>query len=437
MKNKITIKDKILYLLLPFIIGCSTATATTPKAKSIHKVKISGYSQLDHTEPAIEPGWLRKTPKETGAYFFVGMSNKRSERKDAKNESFNDAMIAFARFCGLNVSVMEEHKDVSIGGNGGVIDTLTHGNSFAKMRAEMFMGNVTVEDRFLERYSNFHGGSFMGHSFVVSTLIKVPQDEMETCRENRKTANAYMEEQSETITKLSEKNTLLENRLQQLERNNQKLAMNQVMQSNKMFEQKTPQNTHFEQKTLQNTHKEIKSNSIPSNILKMAHPHIDDYFSHFTVYQNHTYALTNSCVTWSVAKKLSKEFNSYPVKIDDSKENKFLANYFYKQLNEKIDKVSRYGLRIGLTDLSKENNWKWSDNSNPLFTNWAPGEPNNYNFNEDFVNMMFKDPNPDKKLGTWNDGPGTSETQDCELTIFEWDYMLNWEDNNKIVSLNN
>lgn len=424
MKNRITIKDKILYLLLPFIIGCSTVTATTPKAKSrgqeIHKVKISGYSQLDHTEPAIEPDWLRKTPKETGAYFFVGMSNKRSERKDAKNESFNDAMIAFARFCGLNVSVMEEHKDVSIGGNGGVIDTLTLGNSFAKMRADMFMGNVTIEDRYLERYSNFHGGSFMGHSFVVSTLIKVPHDEMETCRANRKTANSYMEEQSETITKLSKKNSSLENRLQQLERNNQKLAMNQVMQSNKMFEQKT----------LQNTHKEIKSNSIPSNILKMAHPHIDDYFSHFTVYQNHTYALTNSCVTWSVAKNLSKEFNSYPVKIDDSKENKFLANYFYKQLNEKIDKVSRYGLRIGLTDLSKENNWKWSDNSNPLFTNWAPGEPNNYNLNEDFVKMVFKDPNPDKKLGTWNDSSGTSEFRNCEITIFEWDYIVNWKDNN-------
>ena len=239
MKNRITIKDKILYLLLPFIIGCSTATATTPRAKTWGESmnKISSYSQLDHTEPAIEPNWLRKTPKETGAYFFVGMSNKRTERKDAKNESFNDAMIAFARFCGLNVSVIEEHKDVSIGGNGGVIDTLTHGNSFAKMRADMFMGNVTVEDRYLERYSNFHGGSFMGHSFVVSTLIKVPHDEMETCRANRKTANAYMEEQSETIAKLSKKNTSLENRLQQVERNNQTLAMNQVMQSNKLFEQ--------------------------------------------------------------------------------------------------------------------------------------------------------------------------------------------------------
>jgi len=240
MKNKITIKDKILYLLLPFIVGCSTATAKqAPKtwSQAMNTPKVSTYTQLDHTEPEVKPAWLRKTPKEGDAFYFVGMSARRTERKDAFNESFNDAMISFARYCGLNVSVIEEHKDISIGGNGGVIDTLTEGNSFAKMRAELYMGNVTTEDRYLERYSNFHGGSFMGHSFLVSTLIRVPKDEMDTCRANRKVANNYIEEQSETIAKLSKKNEKLENRIQVVERNNQTLAMNQVMQTNKFFEQ--------------------------------------------------------------------------------------------------------------------------------------------------------------------------------------------------------
>jgi|ETNvirnome_6_100_1030635.scaffolds.fasta_scaffold04997_5 hypothetical protein len=532
MKN-ITIKDKILYLLLPFIISCSTATATTPKAKSqeINKVKISGYSQLDHTEPAIEPDWLRKTPKEGDAFYFVGMSARRSERKDAKNESFNDAMIAFARYCGLNVSVIEEHKDVSIGGNGGVIDTLTQGNSFAKMRAELYMGNVTTEDRYLERYSNFHGGSFMGHSFVVSTLIKVPRDEMETCRANRKTANTYIEEQSETIAKLSKKNETLENRIQVVERNNQTLAMNQVVQSNKLFEQiknKKQKRKSVAKKVVNKTPEKLVSNNKPTTnkpttrlmwqkeafdyhlnwygaveycknldlegfndwtlpekgdypddsryeqfwtltdetkdkskeysvrcvrgekkilavipskpeSLEMARPHIDEHFSHFTVYQNHTYALTNKCVTWSIAKNLSKEFNSYPVKIEGNEENEFIANYFYNQLNDKINKVSGYTLRIGLTDLSSEGDWRWFDNSNPLFTNWALNGPNDYGSGEDFAEMIFKNKNPKKKLGTWNDGPGTSEFGNCKVTIFEWDYMVNWEDNNnnKIVSFNN
>tara|TARA_B100000959_G_scaffold165130_1_gene173020 strand:+ start:661 stop:1974 length:1314 start_codon:yes stop_codon:yes gene_type:complete len=265
MKNKITMKDKILYLLLPFIVGCSTATAKqAPKtwSQAMNTPKISTYTQLDHTEPEVKPTWLRKTPKEDGAFYFVGMSARRSERKDAFNESFNDAMISFARYCGLNVSVIEEHKDVSIGGNGGVIDTLTQGNSFAKMRAELYMGNVTTEDRYLERYSNFHGGSFMGHSFLVSTLIRVPKDEMDTCRANRKVANTYMEEQSETIAKLSKKNETLENRIQVVERNNQTLAMNQVTQTNKFFEQIKNNKQKRKKKVLASVSKKvIKKNS--------------------------------------------------------------------------------------------------------------------------------------------------------------------------------
>ena len=167
----------------------------------------------------------------------------------------------------------------------------------------------------------------------------------------------------------------------------------------------------------------LLSQQINSNFTKS---NINKYFSYFVVYQNHTYALTNSCVTWSIVKNLSKEFNSYPVKIEENEENEFIANYFYKQLNEKINKVSEYSLRIGLTDLSIEGDWRWFDNSKPLFTNWAPSEPNNYNLNEDFAEMIFKNSNPNKKLGTWNDGPGTSELHHCVITIFEWDYRVSY-----------
>ena len=33
---------------------------------------------------------------------------------------------------------------------------------------------------------------------------------------------------------------------------------------------------------------------------------------------------------------------------------------------------------IGLTDRIKEGQFKWSDGSTPVYTNWSPGEPNDY-----------------------------------------------------------
>ena len=33
---------------------------------------------------------------------------------------------------------------------------------------------------------------------------------------------------------------------------------------------------------------------------------------------------------------------------------------------------------IGLTDRNKEGQFKWSDGSTPVYTNWSPGEPNDY-----------------------------------------------------------
>ena len=33
---------------------------------------------------------------------------------------------------------------------------------------------------------------------------------------------------------------------------------------------------------------------------------------------------------------------------------------------------------IGLTDRTKEGQFTWSDGTSPVYTDWSPGEPNNY-----------------------------------------------------------
>ncbi len=226
-----------LLILLPFMSGC-TATAQTKWAKHMNKInndKIETFSQLDSSNLAEKPRWLVATPQSKEGSYFVGMSTKRTEKRDARNESFNDALISFAQSCGLNVQYLSEHRDSSVGGNGGVIDTWSEGNTFAKMKAEMHLGNVTIKDRYSEKYSNFYGGSFMGHSYVVAALVHVPKAEMDLCRENRKKANAFIAKKAIQLKKLEQKNVLLETRLNKIENQNKRVAMSQVKQSVEFF----------------------------------------------------------------------------------------------------------------------------------------------------------------------------------------------------------
>ncbi len=228
-------KNMILLIALPFILGC-TATAQTTPSKQPKTNRVETFSQLDSTEPAERPNWLQIVPESDKGFYFVGMSTKRTEKRHARNESFNDALIGFARYCGLNVQYLSEHRDTSIGGNGGLIDTFSNGNTIAKMQAEMLLGNVTTKDRYTEKYSNFYGGSFMGHAFVDSTLIYVPKEEMDLCRENRKQANTFLAQKTKKIKQLEVKNESLENQLI-VEKQNTSVALAQAQQSSEFFKQ--------------------------------------------------------------------------------------------------------------------------------------------------------------------------------------------------------
>jgi hypothetical protein len=228
-------KNMIFFVALPFILGC-TATAQTTPSKQPKTNRVETFSQLDSTEPAKRPEWLQVVPESDEGFYFVGMSTKRTEKRNARNESFNDALIGFARYCGLNVQYFSEHRDKSIGGNGGLIDTFTNGNTISKMQAEMLLGNVAVKDRYTEKYSNFYGGSFMGHVFVDSTLIYVPKAEMNLCRENRKQANTALTLKTNEIKQLEAKNELLGNQLV-IEKQNTSVALAQAQQSSEFFKQ--------------------------------------------------------------------------------------------------------------------------------------------------------------------------------------------------------
>ena len=270
----------VLLMALPFVLGCSTVSATTPTkswGQSMNKKqeKVETFSQLDSASSAVRPKWLRVTPKAVDGYYFVGMSSHRTEKRDAKNESFNDALIGFARFCGLNVQYLAEHRDKSLGGNGGLIDTWTEGNTIAKMQAEMHLGNVTTEDRYTEKYSTFYGGSFMGNTYVDASLVFVPTEEMELCKEHTSQAKTFIAEKSEEVDTLTAKNETLQSENNLLKRQNSNLAnvaINQAKNSVEFFKQAGYENKKKGRIVVKNrvvtNSKPIASNTIPKVVNK-------------------------------------------------------------------------------------------------------------------------------------------------------------------------
>ena len=111
-----------------------------------------------------------------------------------------------------------------------------------------------------------------------------------------------------------------------------------------------------------------------------------DLFSH----NGHVYGLTQSAKTWNAADAEAKSLGGHLVTINDLAEQTWVRDTFRSS-----------NLWMGLNDVAQEGVWKWANGDTPVgYTNWAPGEPNNWGAGEDHVYIRTE--------GLWNDLPGDS-----------------------------
>ncbi|MBM76297.1 MAG: hypothetical protein CMK59_12910, partial [Proteobacteria bacterium] len=101
--------------------------------------------------------------------------------------------------------------------------------------------------------------------------------------------------------------------------------------------------------------------------------------------------------TWSVAKGECASLGYYLASVDDATEDEWI--------DDKIDGFNESAQWwIGYNDLTVEGYWDW-DGPYSTYTNWAAGEPNNANSNEDCALLNTSSD------GTWSDA-------DCQTSTF-------------------
>jgi hypothetical protein len=105
------------------------------------------------------------------------------------------------------------------------------------------------------------------------------------------------------------------------------------------------------------------------------------------------YALTPPGV-WSKGEALAQEYGGHTVSMEDPAEELWLKNAFF------TSGLVSGNVYIGLTDEDVEGSFQWSSGTASSHSNWASGEPNNYNGSEDYTTWAG---------GQWNDVNGSTD----------------------------
>jgi hypothetical protein len=133
-----------------------------------------------------------------------------------------------------------------------------------------------------------------------------------------------------------------------------------------------------------------------SELAKMAARVVADTLStHFRIeyllretvdFEGHSYQLMARWDTWDDAAERCAEMNGHIVDIESAAENDFIWNTFQVPIGT--------SLYLGASDEDREGWWIWPNGARVRYENWANGEPNDVN-NEDQAEMVHD--------GTWND----------------------------------
>ncbi len=128
-----------------------------------------------------------------------------------------------------------------------------------------------------------------------------------------------------------------------------------------------------------------------------------------------TYFLLPMESSFDQAEQFARFYGGHLASIGDEAENEFLRTYReqyvtganFSQLYPSLTGWNSFqgGLTVGLSDRDVEGVFVWSSGEPLIYTNWAPGEPNNWNGQEDYVVMN----------GQWSDTGGGAGPWVCEV----------------------
>ena len=118
----------------------------------------------------------------------------------------------------------------------------------------------------------------------------------------------------------------------------------------------------------------------------------NDFVDGALVYNGNQYLFTSTALTWQAAQGEAESLGGNLVTINDRSEEVWLRDNFSDTEN----------LWMGFNDVETEGQFQWASGQPATYTNWAVGEPNDFNGVQDFGLINFG------SAGEWDDESGTT-----------------------------
>ncbi len=193
---------KLLFLATLAVASCSPDLTPPPSGPVTE--------ELLKRIPEKEPDWVYVTKeiKDDENLFFVGISKKFREERDARSDARNDAGSLFVQYCGVEAELFSEYLSESVGLSSEVLDATESIKERSKLRSEAYFSRLKVQETSTEIYREVQSEKEIGRFYRIKVLARIPKSEYQRVQEWKK----KKDEQREAIARqvLDEKLTVAE-----------------------------------------------------------------------------------------------------------------------------------------------------------------------------------------------------------------------------------
>ena len=172
-----------------FLFGCAVKNKESRIVTNTQPVLQKKYTgeKLLTAYPDIKPQWIYSEPEsDNGFIFFIGISDKFADEKEARESAQRDCIKKFAAYCGVEVTELFKSITANYGLSSDINDPVKASVSNEKQVIDALVTRLKTSEWYVEKWGVFSDNEILEQYYKVFVKSKVPEEEYKKVIEQKK-----------------------------------------------------------------------------------------------------------------------------------------------------------------------------------------------------------------------------------------------------------